>query len=235
MTFQVCRCRRSTVLSTVTGLDLASDETLPIKRLTRAKLRGAQFARSHWYGSRVTEFDRPADILRNMAALPKDFRIGLDRGKWSQEGVPHKGWECVEIEDLGSQDATCEMCESQQIRYAHHMEHPDYPETLIVGCVCAGHMEQDLVGAKRRDKKMRARARTRTNWLKRKWKVSQKGNPWISANGYRVVIRRKQNRWTATIAATDDSYVHHLRRTFQTSDHAKLAAFDLVTSLLSKS
>jgi hypothetical protein len=38
----------------------------------------------------------------------------------------------------------CEMCESQTIRYVQHMEHPDYPDVLKVGCICAGHMEENL-------------------------------------------------------------------------------------------
>lgn len=53
-------------------------------------------------------------------------------GKWSMPGVPHKGWTCIDIEDLGAPDAVCEMCERQDIRYVHAMEHPDYPELCIV-------------------------------------------------------------------------------------------------------
>lgn len=59
-------------------------------------------------------------------------------GKWSQPGVPHKGWTCLDIEDLGEPSATCEMCEAQEIRYVHHMEHPNYSGSLGCGCVCAG-------------------------------------------------------------------------------------------------
>ena len=43
-------------------------------------------------------------------------------GKWSQIGVPHRGWTCVSVDDLGAPDAVCEMCETQAIRYVHHME-----------------------------------------------------------------------------------------------------------------
>ena len=28
-------------------------------------------------------------------------RIWMQRGKWAQEGVPHAGWECIGVEDLG--------------------------------------------------------------------------------------------------------------------------------------
>ena len=68
-----------------------------------------------------------------------------NRGKWSQTGVPHRGWACVGIEDLEEPAQFCEMCESVEIRYVHLMEHPDYPETLGVGCICAEHMEEDYV------------------------------------------------------------------------------------------
>ena len=38
---------------------------------------------------------------------------------------PHKGWTCTSVEDLNMPDVTCEMYETQDIRYVHHMEHPD--------------------------------------------------------------------------------------------------------------
>ena len=56
-----------------------------------------------------------------------------DRGKWSEKGVPKKGWICVGIDDLGEPSTICEMCESVEIRYVHSMQHPNYAETLDVG------------------------------------------------------------------------------------------------------
>ena len=73
-------------------------------------------------------------------------------GKWGRPGVPQKGWTCVGIEDLEEPSAVCEMCETQEIRYVHYMEHSHYPDQLGVGCVCAGHMEEDYEGARRRDR-----------------------------------------------------------------------------------
>lgn len=61
--------------------------------------------------------------------------VHTNHGKWSDPGVPHKGWSCVGIEDLGEPSQTCEMCESIDIRCAHVMSHPDYPGELAVGCV----------------------------------------------------------------------------------------------------
>lgn len=76
--------------------------------------------------------------------------VAAKRGKWSVAGVPHKGWICVDIEDLGEPSSECEMCESQTIRYVHHMQHPDYPGVLQVSCVCAGHMEGNLAASRAR-------------------------------------------------------------------------------------
>jgi hypothetical protein len=72
-------------------------------------------------------------------------------GRWSEEGVPKKGWVCVAWEDLGEPDEVCGMCLTQEIRYVHTMHHPKFGEELRVGVVCAGNMEQDLVGAKTRE------------------------------------------------------------------------------------
>jgi hypothetical protein len=56
-------------------------------------------------------------------------------GKWEIPGVPHRGWTCVDVEDLGAPDAGCEMCEVMEIRYVHYMQRPTYAEELAVGCI----------------------------------------------------------------------------------------------------
>ena len=96
-------------------------------------------------------------------------------GKWSQPGVPHKGWTCIDIEDLGEPSATCEMCETQEVRYVHHMQHPHYPDILGCGCVCAGHMEGDYEGARQREQVLRNANARRRKWLTRDWRVSRNG------------------------------------------------------------
>ena len=78
----------------------------------------------------MTETDGPPDFRR--------FR------KWSVLGVPHRGWTCIEIEDLGAPDAVCEMCERQDNRYTHAMQHPDCPEKLHCGCASSGSNTQPL-------------------------------------------------------------------------------------------
>lgn len=170
-----------------------------------------------------------------MTTPTEEELVSSRRGKWSSAGVPHKGWTCVDIEDLGEPSAECEMCESTTIRYVHHMEHPRYPQVLGVGCVCAGHMEGSLATSRAREASMKSRAGKRGRWLSRAWKVSSKGNPHIKADGYRVTVYPKAGAWACTLAAVDDSLVQHSRRTFKTINEAKLAAFDQITKLLTKS
>jgi hypothetical protein len=124
------------------------------------------------------------------------------------------------------------MCESQTIRYVHHMQHDNYPDVLQIGCVCAGNMEGDLASARSRETSMQSRARKRKSWLSRNWRVSAKGNPWIKADGFRVTVYQRGAGWAATVAAADESSLQHSRRNYQTIDQAKLAAFDHITRLL---
>ena len=65
-----------------------------------------------------------------------------------------------------------------------------------------------------------------------RWRVSAKGNQWIRADGFRVTVYGRGNRWGATVASEDDNFVRHLRRVFRTANEAKLATFDLISRLL---
>jgi hypothetical protein len=169
-----------------------------------------------------------------MAQLTEEQLVVHRRGKWSDAGVPHKGWHCVDIEDLGEPQATCEMCESQTIRYVHHMEHPSFQGALAVGCVCAGHMEGDQSAARGREASMRGRTSKRARWLTRNWRMSAKGNPTIKADGFRVTVYVRGQGFAATVAAQDGNGLYHARRNYPTVDEAKLAAFDHITRLLAR-
>lgn len=159
--------------------------------------------------------------------------VASKRGKWASSGIPHKGWVCVEIEDLGEPQVECEMCESQTIRYVHHMEHPHYSTVLAVGCVCAGNMEGNLVAARNRDASMQSRASRRKRWITRKWRISVNGNPTIKADGYRVTVYPRSGGWAATLSPLNGGSVLHGRRNYRLMDQAKLAAFDYITRLIS--
>jgi hypothetical protein len=147
-------------------------------------------------------------------------------GKWTQPGVPHKGWACVDIEDLGSPDHVCEMCELADVRYVHVMEHPAYIGPLRVGCICAGHMEEDPVGARRREAAFKAIRKRRARWLAREWQTSRAGNPYLNADGFNVVVYPVGDAWGARILHRETGRGRALKRPCDTEERAKLAAFD---------
>lgn len=152
---------------------------------------------------------------------------GRNHGKWSQPNVPHKGWICVDVEDLGSPDSVCEMCEIQEIRYVHHMQHSDFAGDLGVGCVCAEYMEGDYVAPRRRESVLRNAAQRKRRWLVRKWRVSANGNFFLNADGFNVTIYKKANgKWGGRLEDRESGNAHLSRKEYPTEDTAKLAAFD---------
>ena len=145
--------------------------------------------------SRLPHDDPLTAFFKILTSPAKQFDNDRDRnkgatGKWCQLGFPHKGWTCTGIEDLGEAAATCEMCETQEIRYVHHMEHPDYSGSLACGCVCAGRMEENYEGARRRMKVCFREC----SWSPAKVAVSgsgrcrPRGNLYLNADGYNVVV-----------------------------------------------
>lgn len=142
--------------------------------------------------------------------------------RWDEEGVPQRGWECVNVYDLkesGQDYATCEMCGKEEIRYVHVMRHPGHPD-LEVGCVCAGHMEQDYQAALTRERAVRNRSARRKNWLSRRWRLSAKGNPYLNVSGRNVGVFPAQSGWRWRVGHSFGA------GTYPTPDQAKLALFD---------
>jgi hypothetical protein len=152
-------------------------------------------------------------------------------GKWCQPDVPHKGWTCIDIEDLGCPAAICEMCEAQEIRYVHTMEHPDYPETLRCGCICAGHMEEDLLAARDRERRLRAGQRRRSRWLTRQWGRSAAGNEFVKSDGFHVVVYPRGAIWAARVEHVATGRTRASSLPYQTAGAAKLAAFDAMLAM----
>ena len=160
--------------------------------------------------------------------------VAARHGKWGQAGVPHKGWECIDIVDLGEPSQQCEMCETSMVRYVHRMEHPNYSEPLEVGCVCAGHMEGDLVASRAREISMKSRSGKRKRWLSRKWKTAASGNSYIVADGYRITVYPKGKLWRAKVVNVETNEIRDSEKQYKTSDEVKLAAFDYITAKLAK-
>jgi hypothetical protein len=115
--------------------------------------------------------------------VPPGARPKRPHGKWSDAGVPHKGWKCVGFEDLEEPSDICQMCESQTIRYVHVMKHEDYAHSLRVGCECAAKMEQDREAAYTREKGHKSSAQRRGRWANRKWNERS-----IPAHGHYEVL-----------------------------------------------
>jgi hypothetical protein len=156
-------------------------------------------------------------------------------GKWSESGVPHRGWECIYIDDLGAPSQICEMCESHDIRYVHHMQHSEYSEILEVGCICAGHMEQNVARAKQREASLRKASSRRKRWPSLKaWRLSRSGNPTISKDGYRVSIFPKGSTWSGVIVNELTGAKTFAKKQYATELAAKLAAFSGVLWLQAK-
>jgi hypothetical protein len=148
------------------------------------------------------------------------------RGKWSQPGVPKRGWLCVGVDDLEEPSQVCEMCESMDIRFVHYMEHPNYPDTLGVGCVCAEHMEQDYVRPRERENRLRNAASRRKSWPRRIWKTSAQGGSYINSDGFNIVVFPRGNVWCVRIRNRQTNDERFGSKTYPTLDAAKLGAFN---------
>ena len=156
-------------------------------------------------------------------------------GKWSQPNVPHRGWNCISVEDLGSPDEICEMCETQEIRYVHFMKHPDYERVLGVGCVCAERMEEDYVRPKRRENELRNAAGRKRRWLARKWRISAKGNAYLNVDGINItVFQKRDGTWGGRLQNRMSGRKVDSQRIYASEDEAKLAAFDAMIFMKSK-
>ncbi len=77
------------------------------------------------------------------------------RNLWDDPDFPKWGWECIGMTDHGEERIICGLCGQQNVRYAHHMRHPQYGE-LTAGCTCAGKMECDFERARQREREYKA-------------------------------------------------------------------------------
>lgn len=151
-------------------------------------------------------------------------------GKWSEPGIPHRGWTCLDVKDLcelGEDFIVCEMCEMQTIRFVHKMIHPNYPETLDCGSNCAGKLEQDSKSAADRDKAVRSRATRRQKFPDRKgWKVLPSGDIYIVVNGYRCTVKSHHDGHGILIQAPEPYGISRGIKRYASEREAKAACFD---------
>ncbi len=116
------------------------------------------------------------------------------------------------------------MCESADVRYVHYMEHPDYPETLAVGCVCAEHMEDDYVRPKQRETGMRLIARRRKSWAGKTWRVSQLGNHFLNTEGFNLTVFERAEGFGIAVARRGTERHQTGRKSYPTREEAKVGS-----------
>lgn len=157
------------------------------------------------------------------------------RGKWSNPGVPKKGWTCINVEDLGAPSQRCEMCEAVDVRYVQYMSNPRYEGILACGVVCAGHMEENLVSAQAREKTLRSTSGKRTRFpARRGWAVNKNGNPQIKVSGFRVTMFKQGKYWKGVVHDRMRNKSWFTRDRFEDLNPAKMAAFDTLTFVQSR-
>lgn len=112
------------------------------------------------------------------------------------------------------------------------LEHPAFPESLRVGCVCAGNMEGDYDRPLKRERALKNAAQRRRRWLSRKWRTSVRGNSFLNTDGMNIaVFQRRPGVWSGRITdrITESELIS--KRRYVTEETAKLAAFDTMIFL----
>ncbi len=131
-------------------------------------------------------------------AVPEKYRNAewlntVDEGEenlWKRDDVPHEGWTCEAIYDLGEPVGICRMCGHQIIRYVHVMRHPAYPKAIGAGCVCAGRMEGDAERARQRENAFKNRQSRLETFLRLPLKRSKNGNEYVKYKNEIITILR---------------------------------------------
>jgi hypothetical protein len=122
------------------------------------------------------------------------------------------------------------MCENVEIRYVHSMEHPDYPDELEVGCICAEHMEEDRVGPGLREKKVRSRNNRRKTWGSKVWATSARGNAYLNSDGFNLTVFSAPTlagrEWRLRVVHRESGSEQAWKRRYVSEAAAKYAALD---------
>ena len=168
---------------------------------------------------------------------------------WKQEGIPHKGWTCVEMIDIGEDHESesrrdyyekCEMCNHEGIRYVHIMNHQDYSEYLRVGSQCAEKMEDDYVNPQKREKNLQNKHNRRRNFLLKEWiegTGTRKGQYLIYYKNCHITIMPSHfdSRLYGVQFRNYKKIYYYKNKKINSLHIAKLLAFDLLEDYISRS
>lgn len=138
---------------------------------------------------------------RDCAGIGQDIVRGRGAsGKWIDSETPKRNWRCVEVFDREGTEI-CQMCEREEVRFAHVMEHGRL--RLEVGCVCAAYMDGtlDKAASKARESVLKARPKRLENFMNlAKWKEGKNGNP------YYTIKRSEHNPYTSKVILTKSKF-----------------------------
>jgi Family of unknown function (DUF5906) len=102
--------------------------------------------------------------------------------------MPHLGWRCIEIADLGKADFVCEWCAQAIVRYVHMLEHEDYFEFIRAGSCRAGHLTSDEIGARVRERTFKLARARREKWLTSAWTRAADGRLFLNRSGVNLSV-----------------------------------------------
>jgi hypothetical protein len=148
---------------------------------------------------------------------------------WRTPGFPHLGWTCVGLIDVREDDEpddepayeTCDACFHYPIRFVHTLTHPEWPESIDTGCVCASKLTGDYEQPRERERALRKQSTSRRRWLARNWHTSAAGNSWLKVNAHHVVVFLRED---GQFGAVIDGYFSP--RQYSTEREAMLACHD---------
>jgi hypothetical protein len=129
--------------------------------------------------------------------------------------------------DLGAPLAICEHCKRETVRYLHTVQNHVTGETLEVGVVCAGHLTGDVEFAQELSDQAKLYFQRRNRWLKRKWRISEKGNRFLNWNQKNLVVFRNQSGSWGYVCDSKFS-----DQKYETEAAAKMALFEAVESVV---
>ncbi|MBY0462084.1 MAG: hypothetical protein K2Q34_02765 [Alphaproteobacteria bacterium] len=138
------------------------------------------------------------DCLEARTDIPKGKGAS---GKWKDESTPKRNWTCIEVFDREGTD-TCQMCEREEVRYVHVMQHGGL--TLDVGCICAAYMDGTLdeEASALREAALRARPNKLKSFMdETKWKEAKS-----SGNPYYTLKKSDYNPYTRKVILTKSQF-----------------------------
>jgi len=173
------------------------------------------------------------DIQISSKELPEKYRYEdwanqpVDYGEenlWKRSDVPHDGWSCIDIIDLGEPNGICRMCGHQIIRYVHVMFHPNYPKRIGAGCICAGRMEGNPEAARERENAFKNRQSRLETFLNHPLKRSRNGNEYFKYHNEIITLFRDKFREGYYRTAFRNSF----SASYPTKEEALKEAFDKI-------